>query len=215
MLNTVIFDMDGTLIDTNELVADSWRYAVKELTGRDITEDEIKGTLGEILRDSMLRLMPDIDPEVALNTYRDYQRDIFLDRIKLYEGTSEALREIHADGYKSALLTSRLRASTEKALKHFGIADCFNAVLTASDTKIFKPDPAPVYEILGMTGSKAEEAMLVGDTVHDIEAGLAAGVFTVLVGWSYALPPEKRKNAPKPDAVIEKMQDILSLLKGE
>ena len=213
MINTVIFDLDGTLIDTNDLVADSWRYTVKKLTGKDITDDEIRGTLGEILLDSMRRIMPEIDPDTALEVYRAYQRDIFLDSIKLYDGTAEVLAALHGAGIKNAILTSRLRTSTEKAMAHFGIRELFDAVLTASDTKIFKPDPAPVYLILDMLGSKAEDAMIVGDSIHDVEAGLAAGVFTVLVDWSCALPPERRADAPAPDAVIEKMQDLLTLLK--
>jgi len=213
MINTVLFDLDGTLVDTNDLIYDTWRYTVNTLTGRGITDEEIRGTLGEMLQESMKRLMPEIDPAEALDVYRVFQRGKFLDRIKLYEGAEEVLRAIRAAGYKNALVTSRLRSSAERAMAHFGLTDLFDAVLTASDTDIFKPDPAPIFLILEMLGSKPEEAMLVGDTVHDIEAGLAAGVFTVLVDWSLALPPEKRDAIPKPDAVVGKMQDILALLK--
>jgi len=210
--NTILFDLDGTLIDTNELIVDSWRYTVMTLTGRDITDEEIRGTLGEILLDSMIRVMPDIDPDTALQTYREYQHDIFLDSITLYEGTKEVLTELRKAGCKTALLTSRLRTSCERALAHFGITDLFDAVLTASDTKVFKPDPTPIYYILDELGSRPEEAVIVGDTVHDIEAGLAAGVYTVLVGWSVALPPEKRPTAPAPDAIINKLHDLLTLV---
>jgi len=213
MINTVIFDLDGTLLDTNELVADSWRFTVRTLAGREVTDEEVRGTFGEILLDSMLRLLPGVEPDKALDTFRTYQRDIFLERISLYDGAKETLAAIHLAGIKNAVLTSRLRTSTERALNHFGIADLFDAVLTASDTEVFKPDPAPVYLLLDMLGSRAEEAMIVGDTVHDIEAGLASGLFTVLVDWSQALPPEKRQAAPAPDAVIEKMQDLLKLLR--
>ena len=211
-VNTVLFDFDGTLVDTNELISDTWHHTVKTLTGHDITEAEIRRTLGEILQYSMQRLMPEIDPEKAIDVYREYQRSVFLDRIKLFEGVEEVLSALRAAGHKTAIVTSRLRTSTEKALKHFNLYGLFDTVLTASDTKIFKPDPAPIYLILDMLGSKPEEAILVGDTKHDIEAGLAAGVFTVLVDWSYALPPENRANAPAPDAVIEKMKDLLTLL---
>jgi len=214
-INTIIFDMDGTLIDTNELIYDSWRYTVETLTGRSVTDEVIRGTLGEILLDSMKRLMPEIDPEKALDVYRTYQREIFLDRIELYDGVETVLRKLHEAGYKMAILTSRLTSSTGRALAHFKIESYFEAVLTASDTEFFKPAPEPVYQILDMVGSKPEEALLIGDTVHDIEAGLAAGVFTVLVGWSVALPPEQRGGVSKPDAVIEKMPDLLCLLKGE
>ena len=211
-VNTVLFDFDGTLVDTNGLISESWRYTVKTLKNRDITDDEIRSSLGEILLDSMRRLMPDVDPEKAVELYRVHQRDIFLDRISLYEGVEEVLYALHEAGYKNALVTSRLKNSTEKGLAHFGLDKLFDAVLTASDTEVFKPDPTPIYLVLDMLGSRPEEAIFVGDTIHDIEAGLAAGVFTVLVDWSYALPPEKRVAAPVPDAVIEKMQDLLQLL---
>jgi len=213
-VNTVLFDFDGTLVDTNELISDTWHHTIKTLTGNTITEEEIRWTLGEILLYSMKRIMPDIDPEKAVDVYREYQRSVFLDRIKLFDGVEEVLYALRADGYKTAIVTSRLRTSTEKALRHFNIDGLFDAVLTASDTKIFKPDPAPVHLMLDMLGSKPEEAALVGDTKHDIEAGLASGVFTVLVGWSYALPPENRAKVPSPDAVIEEMKDLLTLLKG-
>ena len=208
----MLFDLDGTLVDTNELVSESWRYTVRELTGREITEEEIRETLGELLKDSMLRIMPEIDPEAALETYRAYQRDKFLLQIKLYEGADEVLRALHEAGYKLAIVTSRLRTSCERALNHFGLTDLFDATLTASDGSVFKPDPAPIYKILEEIGAGPDEAIFVGDTVHDIEAGLAAGTFTILVGWSFALPPDKREKAPEPDAVIENMRDILTLL---
>ena len=211
-VKAVLFDFDGTIMDTNELISDSWRYTVGELTGRQISDDEIRLTLGEILSDSMHRLMPDVDTERALDLYRNYQRDIFLDRITLFDGSLDVLRMLRAAGYKTALVTSRLKGSTERGLAHFGLDSLFDAVLTASDTDTFKPDPAPINIILDKIGCGPKEAIYVGDTKHDIEAGLAAGVFTVLVDWSLALPPDKREDCPAPDAVIVKMRDILDLL---
>ena len=211
-VNAVLFDFDGTLMDTNELISDSWRHTVWELTGRQVSDDEIRLTLGEMLADSMRRLMPDVDTERALDLYRNYQRDIFLDRIKLFDGSEDVLRTLRAAGYKTALVTSRLKGSTERGLAHFGLDCLFDAVLTASDTDVFKPDPAPINIILDKIGSGPKEAIYIGDTTHDIEAGLAAGVFTVLVDWSLALPPDKRADCPAPDTVIKGMLDILDLL---
>jgi pyrophosphatase PpaX len=210
--NTVLFDFDGTLMDTNGLIAESWIFTVKTLAGRDISDEEIRSTLGEMLVDSMRRIIPEVDAEHAVDVYRDYQRDKYLDSISLFDGAEEVLRALRAAGCKTALVTSRLKNSTERGLAHFGIAELFDAVLTASDTDKVKPDPEPVFLTLGMVGSKPEEAILIGDTSHDIEAGRAAGVFTVLVDWSWALPPEKRAEAPAPDVVIKDMRDILTLL---
>lgn len=211
-VDTVLFDFDGTLADTNGLIIETWRQTTRTLAGRDISDEEIRASLGEMLVDSFRRIMPDVETDEALRFYREYQQRIFLDRIKLFDGAEDVLRTLRAAGYKTALVTSRLRNSTEKALAHFKIADLFDAVLTASDTDKFKPDPTPVYMILDMVGSLTKEAILIGDTKHDVEAGQAAGVFTVLADWSFALPPEKRAGAPAPDAVIKEMRDILKML---
>jgi len=211
-VNTVLYDLDGTLVDTNKLIYESWSYTVKTLTGRVLTDEEIRRTYGEILRDSMIRLMPEIDPEEALEFFRAYQRGIFLERIKLFDGVEETLRILKERGYKNGLVTSRLRASTMNAVRHFNLDVFIDAIVTASDIEVFKPDPAPVYHILDKLGSKPEETVFVGDTIHDIEAGLASGVFTVLVDWSHAIPQDERNDIPAPDAIIEKMQDLLTLV---
>jgi pyrophosphatase PpaX len=212
-INTVLFDFDGTLLDSNDLIADSWRHTVRSFVGRSVTDDEVRRTLGEMLIDSMRWLMPEIDPKEAVDFYRDYQREIFLDSIGLYDGTERVLRTLKAAGYKTALVTSRMKSSTFRALEKFGITELFDAVLTASDTDKFKPDPEPIFITLDMIGAKPEDAIFIGDTNHDIEAGKAARVFTVLVDWSFALPPGKiRDEASAPGAVIEKLEDILGLL---
>ena len=211
-IKAVLFDYDGTLADTNELICESWRFTVKTLADKTMTDDEIRSTFGEVLSYSMERVMPGIDPELGVSVYRKYQHDIYLDRIKLFPGTEEVLASLRESGYKTALVTSRLRSSTERGLKHFGIYDSFDVILTADDTDAVKPDPAPIYITLDKLGVRPEEAVFIGDTTHDIEAGIAAGVFTILVDWSFALPVLKRDNCPPSGAVVKKMQDIPALL---
>ena len=215
-IKAVIFDFDGTLADTNELICDSWRHTVGKLTGGEITDDEIRSTFGEVLSHSLNRIMPDIDVEAAVAEYRKYQHDIYLERITLFEDSEAVLRALRKTGYKVALATSRLRSSTERGLNHFGIIDLFDVVLTADDTPIFKPDPTPILMTMDKLGVTAEQSIFVGDTTHDVEAGLAAGVFTILVDWSFALPEDKRDAVlppgGRPHATIKKMTDILTLL---
>lgn len=211
-INAVLFDFDGTLMDTYDLISASWRHTVGALAGRRVSDDEIRLTLGEMLEDSMRRLLPGVETGRAMDLFRGYQRGIFLDRIRLFDGAEEVLRALREAGYRTALVTSRLKGSTERGLEHFGMTGLFDAVLTASDTDVFKPDPTPINMILERLGSDPGEAVYVGDAKQDIEAGLAAGVFTVLVDWSLALPPEERAGCPEPDAVIEDLREILKLL---
>ena len=211
-VNTVLFDLDGTLMDSNGVIIETWQHTVRELAGWEITAEVVYTTFGEMLVDSMRRLIPEVDIEYARDFFRDYQRVIFLDRIKFFDGTEEVLRRIKTAGYKNAIVTSRLKTSTEKALSHFKIRDLFDAVLTASDIDKFKPDPAPLFMTLDMIDSKPEEAIIIGDTIHDIEAGRAAGTMTALVDWSIAVPPEKRGEEPTPDFIIEKLIDIPDMM---
>jgi len=212
-IKAVLWDFDGTLLDSNEVIAESWRHTVMSFVGRDVSDDELRRTFGEMLIDSMRWLVPEVDPVEAVDFYREYQKEIFLDRIRLFDGTEEVLRALKKAGYKNAIVTSRLKRSTHRALNKFGLTELFDAVLTASDTDKFKPDPEPIYMILDMIGCSPGEAIFVGDTSHDIEAGKNAGMFTVLVDWSDALPPGKiRDAAPAPDAIIEKLTDLYELL---
>ncbi|MCL2112178.1 MAG: HAD-IA family hydrolase [Clostridiales bacterium] len=212
MITTVLFDLDGTLLDTNELIADSWRYTYRTLNAGHITDDEIRSTMGETIPDSMRRLLPGIDVDHISTIYRDYQRAKFLDGISLFDGAEDVLRTLKADGYKIGVVTSRMAYTTGLALKHFSIEHMFDTVVTATDTDKHKPDPTPLHMALDAVGSKPEESVFIGDTIADIKAGRSAGIFTMFVDWSFALPPEKRATAPVPDLIVTSLRDIPSFI---
>lgn len=211
-VDTLLVDYDGTLMDTNDLVLNSWRYAVRELTGRDIETSELRATFGEVLAVSMARIMPEIPVDVAVDTYRSYQRGRYLNEVHPYEGAAEALSLLKARGYKLGIPTSRLRRSTAQGLEHFGLMPFFDALVTADETTKHKPDPEPLLLTLKALESTPEHALMIGDTKHDMEAARAAGCFCALVDWSVALPPEKRADAPEPDIVLKSWSELPELL---
>jgi pyrophosphatase PpaX len=210
-IDTVLFDFDGTLVDTNELILNSWMYAIEKLTGRKADPNEVMRTFGEVLFDSMRKLIPEVEAQVAIDTYRDYQRDKFLSSIKLYDGVEFVLKELKERGFNTAIVTSRLRASTMLGLEHFGLTGYFSAIVTADDIVQHKPSPEPLQTALKEVGSVPERAIMVGDTKHDIAAAKNAEVISVLVDYSVAFPPEKREGTT-PDIIIEDLRDILTLL---
>ena len=209
--DTAMFDFDGTVMDTNGLIVESWQYTVKTLAGRDISIEDIQSTLGEVIAYSMTRIIPEIDPATAVSTYREYQRDRYLSRIHLFDGAIETLTALKNNGVKIGMVTSRLANSTFKALDHFDMRQYFDAILTAEDTPKFKPDPEPINLMLDALEADPAKSIYLGDTVHDILAAKAAGVYTILADWSFALPREKRAEAPQPDLVLQKMTDLLEL----
>ena len=210
-IDTILVDFDGTLMDTNDLIIKSWVHAIKEFTGKDADLDEVTKSFGETIQLTMPRLIPGIDVDTAIESYRNFQFDNYLENIHPFDGSIATLETLKEKGYKLALVTSRLSRSTYAALEHFDLGKYFEVVITADDCTEHKPNPAPLMMALEDLGKKPQNAMMIGDTKHDIGAAKAAEVVSVLVDYSVALPPGRRDGI-NPDYIIETFSDILVLL---
>lgn len=91
MITTVLFDFDGTLIDTTDVVISSWQDTFRAITGEEKTREELLGTLGEVVRDSMKRFFPDRDPDECIRIYRSFQGEDYMLRMKFYDGMEETV----------------------------------------------------------------------------------------------------------------------------
>jgi pyrophosphatase PpaX len=211
-VNTILFDFDGTVMDTNRVIINSWQHTFRTIAGEERPIEDIVATFGEVLYDTMARFFPDVPVNESAEIYRSYHRENFGPMISVFPGVRELIEELKARGYTLAVVTSRLPATTTEGLEKYGLAGCFDLVVTCEDCKKFKPDPEPVLVALEKLGKKPEEAMMVGDTMHDIRCARAAGVRSVLVGWSVAVSEEERNGACGPDYFIEKAEDLLKIL---
>jgi len=212
MIDTILLDFDGTLMNTNDLIIESWQHTFSILEGKEGDHDDIIATFGEPLHDSMERMFPEVDTDEAVKIYRDYHRDHFCDRIEMFPGMAELLKEIRRRDYKTGLVTSRLARTTGLGLKKYGLEKYFDAVVTMEECTRHKPDPQPVELTLAKLHSSAQNSLLLGDTMYDILCAKNAGVISVLVGWAMAVS-EKEINGPDgPDYVIEEASDLLSIL---
>jgi pyrophosphatase PpaX len=163
----------------------------------------------------MAKFFPDVPADEAVEIYRSYHRDNFGPMISVFPGVRELIKELKARGYTLAVVTSRLPSTTMEGLEKYELTDCFDLVVTCDDCKKFKPDPEPVLIALEKLGKKAEEAIMVGDTMHDIMCARAAGVKSVLVAWALAVSEEERTGPGGPDFFIEKASDLLEILAGQ
>lgn len=211
--DTVMFDFDGTVMDTNELILKSWKHAFREIKGEDVDDETIIATLGETLEHTMRRFFGGDDEAVQKNVdiYRRYHRDIFYDTIKLFPGISEMLDELKRLGYKLAMVTSRLKKTAYIGIDKYNLRERFDVIVTADDCEKHKPDPEPIYTALKKLGSSPDSAVMVGDTVHDLGCADNAGVDSVLVNWSLAL----KGKTPETEPVyrVDTPADIVKLLK--
>jgi len=214
-INTVLFDFDGTIMDTNNVILQSWQHTFRTVEGKERPEQEIIETFGEPLYVTMEKVLPQIPVEEGVNIYRSYHYDNFADLIEVFPGILELLEKLKAKGYKTGIVTSRLRHTTESGLKKYDVVQYFDAIVTCDDTDKHKPDPEPVNIALERLGSKPEEALMVGDSMFDILCAKNAGVKAALVSWALAVSDADKYGENAPDYIIGKAEDLLDILKGK
>jgi pyrophosphatase PpaX len=183
MITTVLFDFDGTLVNTNDLIIASWQYTYKHYLGHEVSLEHIVASFGEVLPLTMAREFPDVDTDEACNVYRDYQLHVAEEMIKTFEGIPDLLKELNARGYRVAIVTSRTRESALRYLDMLEISGYFEDLVTCDDTNKHKPDPEPILVCLRKLGVTADEAVMVGDSPFDMKCANNAGVKSVLVDW--------------------------------
>ena len=148
-IRIVLFDLDGTLLDTNELIIESFQYTSQNILKERCRVSESSRAL------KFCRTMEQefgAYAEEALKTYRDYQREKFYEYITIHSGVRRAFKNLQEKGYRMGVVTSRLKRSALDGLKHFDIYRYFECVISADDTDRHKPDPKPVFMALEKMG---------------------------------------------------------------
>ena len=216
MIDTVLFDFDGTIMDTNDVIIGSWQHVYRTLRGKEGDLDYILSTFGEPLEYSMETSFPEVPMEESVKIYRDWHRERFLDMIRLFPGVTEMLQEVYARGYKMGIASSRLRVTLEQGLNKYDLGKYFDAIVAVEDTENAKPAPDIALKTLEMLDAKPENAIMVGDSRLDILCARNAHVPSVLVGWSATLAGKTKEDfAPGevPDYIIDRPSDLLEIIR--
>ena len=213
MLRAALFDFDGTLVDTTELIYQSMRHATGEVLGKDLPREFLLANVGQPLP----RQMEIIDAERAealLESYRLHNEEHHDTFIEEFPGVDEALARLRASGVRVAVVTSKRRFSVRMALESFpGLGEVVDRFVTMEDTTEHKPDPAPLLKGLEFLGGiPPEEAAYVGDSPFDVAAAKAAGVTSVAVSWG-AFSEETLREA-EPDHLVEDIDSAVDVLLG-
>lgn len=212
MIDTVLFDFDGTLIDTTDVVISSWQDTFRAITGEEKSREELLGTLGEVVRDSMKRFFPDKDPDECIRLYRSFQGEDYMLRMKFYSGMPELVRKLKEEGYKVAVVTSRTKNTAYQAIDNCNLRDCFDYVLSCEDTDIHKPNPEPALLALEKLGSLPSEAIMIGDSMYDVKCAHNAGIIAAVVSWQSAIPQDVLTGPEGPEYIMEKPEDLFDII---
>jgi pyrophosphatase PpaX len=207
----VLFDLDGTLINTNRLILDSFKYTYKTCLGLDVSEHEILKCFGEPLKVTLKRYSED-KAEVLFKTYIDYNESRHNDTVTIFDGIPELLEELVKQGHTLALVTAKRRKVALMGLELFDIKKYFDVFVALEDTELHKPNPAPVIKALELLGAQTSEAIMVGDSVFDIHCAHGADVKAALVKWSAA--QDFQEDASSADYVAHSTKELLDIIKG-
>lgn len=210
----ILFDLDGTLADTIELILRCYRHTMRVHLGVHRPDEEWLATLGRPLRDQ-LRAFARCEEEAAamLETYSRYQRRIHDGMVRPYGGVPEVVARLAERGTPMAVVTSKRREMAVRTLARCGLDGRFSVLISADDVANGKPDPAAVTAALAALGGPDPRTVLfVGDSPYDMVAGRRAGVVTAAALWGAF--PRDALVAAGPDYVLERIHDLLTLTPG-
>lgn len=210
-ITTLLFDLDGTLIDTNELIIASFLHTLEHYYPNQYTREDVYEFIGPSLRETFSRL--DLErAEEMIEHYRAHNHLHHDSLVREYEGVFDTIQELKERNYKVGIVTTKMRKAVEPGLVKGRLEQFFDVIVTYDDVKNTKPDPEPIELALKLIGSSAEETIMVGDNSHDILAGKNAGTKTAGVAWT--IKGRDYLEQYGPDYILDNMRDLLAIVEA-
>jgi pyrophosphatase PpaX len=206
----ILFDLDGTVVDTVVLIRESHRHAVRTVLGQELSDDRLVANVGKPLLEQMHAFSPDHADELY-RVYREWNHAHTAELIASYDGISGLLQALTDDGRQLGLVTSKSRDAVDLAFRSLDVGRYFDIVVTADDSERHKPDPEPLRLALERLGRAVDGACYIGDSPFDIQAGQRAGMITVAVTWGFF--GNEDLAAVQPDITCDTVADLNRVLR--
>ncbi len=203
----LVFDWDGTLMDSAAAISESLQAACTELGLPVPSREQARYVIGLGLTDALTYVLPEL-PEAEYPRVLDHFRVHFLRRdaeTTLFPGAADMIRELHATGFMLAVATGKSRRGLDRALRETGLQDFFHATRCA-DEGFSKPHPGMLEAVMDTLATPQAATVMIGDTTHDLEMANAAGVAAVAV--TYGAHERAALTACKPLAMVDELQGL-------
>ncbi|MEK4998604.1 MULTISPECIES: pyrophosphatase PpaX [Paenibacillus] len=211
MIECVLFDLDGTIVDTNELIISSFMYALKDNGLAPLTREEIIPHMGTTLQQQMRVFSGLEDVNGTLEkSYRSYNNEHHDELVRSFPLVKETIEELSRRGIKLGIVTTKIRPTTIKTLERFDLLKYMDTIVTVNDVTEPKPHPEPVLTAVHNLGVDPRKTLMIGDSAVDIQSAKAAGVYAAGVSWS--LKGEDMLRKYDPDFIIHNMKDIIEIM---
>jgi pyrophosphatase PpaX len=201
----VLFDLDGTLVDSAAVILGSFHHATETVLRRRFPDEEILARVGGTnLAHQMALLDPDRVDELV-RVYREHN-DPQYSELACFDGVLDVLSRLKSEGRRLGIVSAKRRPTIERVLLSAGMGEYFDAVVGSDDTERHKPEPEPILKALELLETVPAEAAYVGDSPFDVVAARAARVYAVAVGWG------RIHRIEDADAFVETPEQLLGVL---
>lgn len=207
----VLFDLDGTLIDTNDLIMTSFLYTLDLYYPGKYTKEDLIPHMGEPLYDQMLLFGPERAQELV-EVYREHNERVHDELVKEFPGVIDTLSALQGMGIKMAVVTSKMRRTAEMGLRLFGLEKYMDSVICYQDTEKHKPDPAPLVKSMNELGADPAKTIMIGDSQYDVLAAHNTGIDSAGVAWSWKGADFLQSFSPT--YMIHHMGELLDIVKN-
>ncbi|MFJ7921613.1 pyrophosphatase PpaX [Lysinibacillus fusiformis] len=209
-VKALLFDFDGTLLNTNELIIQTFMHVLNErFPGQFSPKDCLK-----FIGPSLMQTFNDIAPgeeEALIAKYRAWNLEHHDELVSQYPDVVSTLEQLKAQGILLAIVSTKRNDTIDRGLSILGATHLFDVRIGTDNVKNVKPDPEPVLLALERLGVDKDDAIMIGDNSHDIEAGHRAGVRAAGVAW--AIKGEAYLQQYQPEYILHHMTDLLDIVK--
>ncbi|RCX18482.1 pyrophosphatase PpaX [Fontibacillus phaseoli] len=214
MIDTILFDLDGTIIDTNDLIINTFMHVLSNhFPQQSYTREQIIPHMGTTLEQQMQTFSGRQDVANLVADYRTFNNLHHDTMVREFPRVNEVINTLHERGITLGVVTTKIRPTTLRALDMFGLKKYMDVIVTVQDVEHPKPHPEPVLKAIGQLGADPTRTIMVGDSAADIQSAKAAGVKAAAVAWS--LKGVEVLSQYHPDYILQDMTDLYGVLGWE
>ena len=206
----VLFDLDGTVVDSGGIILASMRHATREVLGRDFGDAELMQAVGGPGLEAQMEVFAPERVDDLVRVYRAHNEPLH-DELEACAGMEEVLLRLHERGHRLGVVTAKRRSTVELAFARVPIAHLFETVVGGDETQKHKPDPEPLLLAAERMNARPDETAYVGDSPFDIRAAKAAGMHAIAVTWG-RIHDRERLEREEPDAIVDTAEELLEHL---
>ena len=206
----VLFDLDGTVVDSGAIILASMKHAVETVLGVTAADEELMAHVGGPGLDAQMRALSEERAEELVRVYREHNEPLH-DELEACAGMDDVLVALKEQGRRLGLVTAKRRATVELAFARVQVGHLFDVVVGGDETERLKPDPQPLLVAAEQLDVDPDDCAYVGDSPFDVRAAKAAGMHAVAVTWG-GIHPRERLEAEEPDAIVDTPEELLGHL---